>query len=193
MRILTLTLITLLSFAFVSERTSLKTKSNEALAFCKKKNYNIDFALFVDMSIHSGKNRLFVYDFKKDSIVLSGLCSHGCGEMAWGEDQSKTNPIFSNTPESHLSSLGKYKVGKRGWSNWGINVNYKLHGLEASNSNAYNRFIVLHSWDDVPETSIYPNGTPEGWGCPAVSNNTMRKLDALLKKSSKPVLLWIYE
>jgi len=29
-------------------------------------------------------------------------------------------------------------------------------------------------------------------GCPVVSNAMMRKLDALLKKEKKPVLLWIY-
>jgi hypothetical protein len=39
----------------------------------------------------------------------------------------------------------------------------------------------------------YPEGTPEGWGCPAVSNLQMRKLDSLLKKEKKPLLMWIYE
>jgi len=91
-----------------------------------------------------------------------------------------------------LSSLGKYRIGKRGYSNWGINVNYKLHGLEASNSNAYKRIIVLHSWKDIPNDEVYPRGCPEGWGCPAVSNDFMRKLDVLLKNSRKSVLMWVY-
>jgi hypothetical protein len=72
-------------------------------------------------------------------------------------------------------------------------VNYKLHGLESSNSNAYDRLIVLHSWNDVPDSETYPNGTPEGWGCPAISNNLMKQVDSLLKLQSKPVLLWIFQ
>ncbi|BDD00612.1 murein L,D-transpeptidase catalytic domain-containing protein [Persicobacter psychrovividus] len=126
------------------------------------------------MSVHSGKYRLFVYDFNNDRIERSALVSHGCGESWWGADQSKTNPVFSNIPESHKSSLGKYKIGKRGWSNWGIHVNYRMHGLEKTNSNANRRDIVLHSWEQVLDQEPYPDGTAEGWGCPAVSNEVFR-------------------
>ena len=116
------------------------------------------------MSIHSGKKRLFLYDLKDKKIVQSGLCSHGCGEAPWGEDETKETPLFSNVPDSHLSSIGKYRIGKRGYSNWGIHVNYKLHGLEATNSKAYSRFIVLHSWDAIEDEETFPQGAPEGWG-----------------------------
>ena len=169
-----------------------QTKAIEAFAYVKKHHFNTKLAILVDMSIHSGKNRLFVYHFKKQEIVTQGLCSHGCCNEPWGADYSKDKPVFSNTPESHCSSLGKYKIGKRGYSNWGINVNYKLHGLEASNSNAFKRVIVLHSWEEVANTEVYPNGTPEGWGCPAVSNSFMQELDNLLQKETNPVLFWIY-
>jgi len=66
-----------------------------------------------------------------------------------------------------------------------------MHGIEASNSNAYSRYIVLHSWNEVSETEVYPEGTPEGWGCPAVANSTMRLLDEKLKNADKAVSLWI--
>ena len=171
----------------------LKLKTGEALLYCKENQLNTDYCILIDMGIHSGKNRLFIYDFTQDSIVSSGLCSHGCCDLQWGMDFSKTNPTFSNVPDSHCSSLGKYKIGKRGYSMWGINVNYKLHGLEKSNSKAYGRFIVLHSWEMVDNYEIYPSGTPEGWGCPAVSDQQMHFLDKLLKKQEKPVLLWIYQ
>ena len=160
---------------------------------CLQENLNTEICILIDMSVHSGKDRLFVYDMVNDSLLRSGLCSHGCCDNEWSEDDSKTDPVFSNTPESHCSSLGKYKVGKRGYSNWGIHVNYKLHGLESTNSNAYDRLIVLHSWDMVPEEECYPNGTPEGWGCPAVSNSDMRYLDKIFRSSDKPILLWIYK
>ena len=175
-----------------NDHPSYSMKGNEAYDFCINNKFNTDYCILINMNIHSGKNRLAVWDFNKDSILINSLCSHGCGDTPWGEDDTKSSPVFSNVPDSHCSSLGKYKIGKRGYSQWGININYKLHGLDKSNSNAYKRYIVLHSWNMVPEKPVYPNGTPEGWGCPAVSNTTMRKLDKLLKNSIKPVLLWIY-
>ncbi len=171
---------------------SISQKADEALFFCKQKNMSTEFCVLIDYSIHSGKKRLFVYDFKQEKVTLSGMVSHGCGGNPWGLDNTKSNPAFSNIPESHQSSLGKYKIGKRGYSSWGINVNYKLHGLEKSNSNAYDRVIVLHSWDMIPHEECYPSGTPEGWGCPAVSNEFMKQLDLKLKTKEKPVLLWCY-
>ena len=45
----------------------------------------------------------------------------------------------------------------------------QLHGLEETNQSAYDRIIVLHSWDMMSDEEIYPEGSPEGWGCPAVS------------------------
>lgn len=171
----------------------LKEKSKTAISYCKKNNFNTDICLLIDMSIHSGKKRAFLYDLKKDSILASGMCAHGCGSNPWGETFTKDKPVFSNTPDSHCTSIGKFKIGKRGYSNWGIKVNYVLHGLESTNSNAQKRQIVLHSWEDVPDNEIYPNGSPEGWGCPAVSNAFMRVIDPELKASSKPVLLWMFE
>lgn len=171
---------------------AIKTKAIDAAKFCKNNELNTEYCILVDMSIHSGRNRCFVYQFKNDSIINSGLCSHGCCEGNWATDRTKSKPKFSNVPESHCSSIGKYKIGNRGYSNWGININYKLHGLESTNSNAYSRIIVLHSWDMISEKEVYPKGTPEGWGCTAISNNLMRKLDVLLKNSDKPVLMWVY-
>jgi hypothetical protein len=176
----------------ISRSLSQTEKAKEALEYCKNQGFNTDFCILADMGIHSGKNRMFIWDFKNDSINKSGLCSHGCGDSQYSGDETRTAAIFSNIPDSHLSSLGKYKIGKRGYSNWGINVNYKLHGLETTNKNAYERLIVLHSWESVSNIPIYPSGTPEGWGCPAVSNDMMKILDKKLKATSKPVLLWVF-
>lgn len=96
---------------------------------------------------------------------------------------------------SYCSSLGKYKVGIRSYSKWGINVHYKLHGLEPTNSNAFKRYIVLHSYTPVPASEISPMYLPLGisQGCPVICDEVMRKVDALLKVEKKSVLLWIYE
>nr|WP_199748248.1 murein L,D-transpeptidase catalytic domain family protein [Pedobacter sp. KBW01] len=86
-------------------------------------------AIMVDMSIHSGKNRLFVYDFKQKAITIEGLCAHGVGG-----DSTPTKVVFSNKEGSYCTSSGKYKVKGRTYSNWGINVHYKMYGLEETNS-----------------------------------------------------------
>ncbi|MNY29109.1 hypothetical protein D3C86_1631320 [compost metagenome] len=68
-----------------------------------------------------------------------------------------------------------------------------MHGLEKSNDNAYKRVVVLHSYSPVPDHEIYPVTLfGQSAGCPVLADRVMRKLDQLLKKKSKPVLLWIY-
>jgi hypothetical protein len=169
----------------------LKSKGKLALSYCKENGLNTDKCILIDLSIHSGKKRAFIWDFKTESVIAEGLCSHGCGSNSWSSTDTKEKPVLSNVPDSHCSSEGKYKVGRRGYSSWGIHVNYILYGLESTNSNAKKREIVLHSWDDVSETEVYPQGTPEGWGCPAVSNSLMRDMDKMLKENTG-CLLWIY-
>jgi hypothetical protein len=163
-----------------------------ALEYCAIKNMNTEFCILVDMSIHSGKYRFYIYDFKKNTISYSCLVGHGCGINPWSKDISKENPTFSNLENSHCSSLGKYKIGIRAYSDWGIHVKYLMHGLEQTNSNALKRFIVFHSWEAVSDTEIYPSGTPEGWGCPTISNSSFQYIDPMLKSSKKPVLMWVY-
>lgn len=170
-----------------------KLKAKEAIAFCKRKNMNTDFCLLANMSIHSGKMRMYVWDMKHNMAIDSGLMSHGCGSKPWSGTTTKEKAVFSNVDGSHCSSLGKYKIGSRGYSEWGIHVNYILHGLDVTNSNAVIRQVVLHGWDVVGDRVIYPQGTPEGWGCPAVSNALMTKLDAKLKKTNAAVLLWMFD
>jgi len=87
----------------VDER--LQSKADSALVFCRKEKMNTDFCILIDMKIHSGKNRLFVWDFNKNEILLSGLCCHGEG----GESTGK-QPVFSNQAGSNCTSLGKYKL-----------------------------------------------------------------------------------
>jgi hypothetical protein len=169
-----------------------KAKAKDALAYCELKQMNTDFCILIDMSINSGKQRFFVWDFKNDSISDKFPVSHGCCNNIWGYAFSKENPKFSNVEGSHCTSLGKYKIGERGYSSWGINIKYLMHGLEEGNKNALKRQIVFHSWDLVPDNAIYPEGTPEGWGCPAISNENMRLIDKKLKSIDKPVLMWIY-
>jgi hypothetical protein len=170
----------------------IRQKAIEAKSYCKAHKMNTSFCLLIDMSRHSGKKRFFVWDFKNDSVIHSFLVGHGCCDNPWSRDASKDCPSFSNEDGSHCSSLGKYSIGERAYSEWGIHVKYLLHGLEKSNSNALARMIVFHSWDAVSDEEIYPAGTSEGWGCPTISDNSMRIMDPMLQQSQKPVLMWIY-
>jgi hypothetical protein len=167
-------------------------KTREALTFAKTKNFDTTLAIGIDYSIHSGRKRGFIINLQTRQVMDSFLVSHGCGIYPWSSDRTKDRPQFSNNFESHCSSLGKYRIGKKGYSNWGIHVKYFLYGLDSSNSNAWKRSIVLHGWADVPDHEIYPSGTPEGWGCPAVSDHIMQRLDSFLQSKTKPVLLWMY-
>ncbi|WP_294304422.1 murein L,D-transpeptidase catalytic domain-containing protein [uncultured Chryseobacterium sp.] len=176
----------------VADSVKLRKKAEEALHFCEKRNFSTDFCFLIDMSLHSGVKRFFVWDFKKNRITGKYLVGHGCGTHPWSRDDSKERPEFSNEDGSHLSSLGKYKIEERGYSDWGIHVKYLMHGLEETNSNALKRFIVFHSWDLMSDEEIYPEGSPEGWGCPTVSNHAMKAIDPMLQRSEKPVLMWIF-
>lgn len=162
----------------------------EAQQYCKRNNLNQNIFILIDLGMHSGLKRFFVYDFKENKIVKSYVVSHGCGDNNWGATMSKENAPISNEFDSHCSSIGKFIILDRGVSQWGIKVNYVLQGKEKTNSHARSRAIVLHSWEAISSEEVYPKGTPEGWGCPAVSNESMKEIDKLLKENKK-VLMWI--
>jgi len=180
------------AFAADPSDTLINEKAKEALSFCEMNECSTDFCILIDMKIHSGKHRMFVYDFKKQEVERKALVAHGAGKG--NKTSTGEKPLFSNEKGSWLTSLGKYKIGERSYSQWGINVHYKLHGLEESNSNAFERIIVLHSYTPISTEEIYPFHLPMGWslGCPVTDDETMTWLDAKLKNAKMPVLLWIF-
>ena len=169
-----------------------KATIKEAFEFCKKNKMDSTYCIFVDLSVHSGKNRMTVWNFSSSKAERKSLCSHGSCNGKTGPGYSYDKAVVNNISESYCSSVGKYKIGKRGYSNWGTHFNYKLHGLDDTNSKAYDRIIVLHSYDAVQKEETYPDYLICSWGCPMVSNETMNYFDEKLKKSTKPVLLWMY-
>lgn len=168
-------------------------KHRQALAFCESNGFNTDYYFLIDMSVHSGKNRFFIYDFKQHRITNQNLVTHGSCDVLESNNGKWEKAKFSNANNSHCTAKGRYKIGKRDYSSWGIKVKYWLHGLEASNSNAEKRVVVLHSWTAVSNEEVFPEFSPLSWGCPAASDDFMRILDVKLQASSKPVLLWIVE
>lgn len=168
--------------------SSIAARAEQAKEFAKANGLDTTVCILIDMNIHSGKYRLFTYDLEDQKILNSGLCSHGdC------KGESMDTASFSNVPNTHCSSIGHYKVGKRSYSNWGVNFHYKLHGLESTNDNAFKRIIVLHSFDWVEDEEVYPDYCITSWGCPMVSNKMMKYLDTQIKSAKQPLLLWIYK
>ena len=145
-----------------------------------------EYCFLVDMSLPSGRNRFFIYDLKKNSIVNSGLVAHGsCNETFLAR------PRFSNGSKSGCSSLGKYKVGEFYRGKYG--KSFRLYGLDDCNSNAYKRAVVIHGYDCVPDEEIYPRVLCNSFGCAMVSYKFFDKISRVIGKSEKPIVLWIYQ
>lgn len=140
----------------------------------------------LDFNLHSSKKRLHVIDMKSGK-VSSYLAAHGIGSEGSNDDGYAT--VFSNTPGSNASSLGLYKTGSLyDSSNHGTAM--YLYGLESTNSNAYDRAIVMHgAWYVSPSVISESGRIGRSQGCPAVEDRYISGLVATLKSGSL-LLLW---
>lgn len=160
--------------------------ANRVRLFNAAKEYNTQIAFLIDMSLSSGENRFFVMDLEKDSVTAAGLVTHGRCNENWLNGRR-----YSNKVGSGCTSLGRYKIGASYQGRFGLA--YKLHGLDSSNSNAFKRYVVLHSHECVPDGETHPMPLCQSDGCPTVSPAFLKKLQAIINASKKPVVLWIYE
>ena len=168
-----------------SENKILKKLGKKAKAFAIENNYNNSYCFLVNMQLHSGKKRFFIYDLAHDRIVDSGMVSHGsCNNVFLSEVR------FSNENGYGCTSEGRYLVGHKYKGRFG-NA-YKLKGLDATNNNAFRRFVVLHSYTCVPDTETYPLPICNSLGCTMVSNNFLQKLSTIIDQSTKPILLFVF-
>ncbi|PXY40093.1 hypothetical protein DMB65_15000 [Flavobacterium cheongpyeongense] len=153
--------------------------------FGESSKYNSDVAFFLDMKIESGKNRFFIYDLKSNRITGKGLVAHGSGS----ETGIPGKLAFSNVKNSNSSSLGKYAIGGSYSGRFG--KAYKLYGLDVTNSNAFDRNIVLHQYVAVPfEEQPYP--ICNSLGCPMVNEKFFGVIEKLIDNSKKKIILVIY-
>jgi hypothetical protein len=163
----------------------LHAKAPGARTFALKNHFNTEVCFLIDMSIPSYQKRFFIYDLDKDSILASGLVTHGNCNQYWLEKRK-----YSNVVGCGCTSLGKYKVGYSYMGRFGLA--FKLYGLESTNDNAFARYVVLHSHSCVPETEV-ESDICQSNGCPTVSPGFLKELEPMIKGSAKPVLLWIFE
>ncbi len=163
----------------------IKQKALLAKDYIKVSGFDAGHCFLLDMRIPSGKRRFFVYNLEKDSVEMGGLVTHGSGS-----ENGPGELFFSNTPNSNCTSLGKYKIGKSYFGNFGLA--YKLYGLDNSNSRAFERFIVLHGYGCVPDHDVLPFPICLSLGCLTVSPAFIARLKTYIDGSTGPILLWIY-
>ncbi len=115
-----------------------------------------------DFSLSANTKRLWIIDVTQRKVLVHSLVSHGQGS---GEEYATS---FSNTPESHQSSLGFYVTGDIYSGDNGMSM--RLYGMDAGyNSNAFDRAIVVHGADYVSDDFIKGNKRlGRSYGCPAV-------------------------
>lgn len=124
----------------------------------------------IDYSKPSSQKRLWVYDLTTRELLYEELVAHGQGSGANLATQ------FSNTPDSHQTSLGLFVtdetyVGRNGYS-------LRLDGLDKGmNDRARDRAIVMHGAPYVSPAFAKANGRlGRSHGCPAVSDAVAREL-----------------
>ena len=86
-------------------------------------------------------------------------------------------------------TLGKYSIGSHYKGKFG--KAYKLYGLDKTNSNAFNRSIVLHKYSAVPyeeqDATIC-----HSFGCPMVNVKYFERIEKIIDNSKTNIILSIY-
>lgn len=140
------------------------------LLFSGKLNREKQILTVVDFSQSSTQKRMWVLDLKHKKVLVNDYVAHGQGS---GEEFAT---VFSNVENSHQSSLGFYVTGDIYNGDHGASLH--LHGVDNGfNTAAFDRAIVIHGADYVCSDFIKSqNRLGRSWGCPAVSNDVVKKL-----------------
>lgn len=142
-----------------------------------------DIIGLVDFSRPSRDQRFQVVDVANGRVLASYLVSHGRGS-----DPRNTGWVqeFSNRPGSNASSSGSFLTGDAYYGKHGRSR--RLHGLDVSNNNAFDRAIVMHGADYVTAGMAERTGrVGRSLGCFAVEQ---RVRDEVLDRLGKGRLLF---
>ena len=144
-----------------------------------------DRMYLVDFKKFSGEERLYEVDLHGGQITLMRT-SHGRGS-----DPAHTGfaTSFSNTPDSHMSSVGSYATaGASHGAQQGPNV--LLDGLEYTNNLARERAIIIHGADYADPAFLAREGKlGRSYGCFSVAH---ADLPALRERMGEGRLLFAW-
>jgi len=137
----------------------------------------------IDFRLPSNKKRMWVIDLEQKLVLYHTFVAHG-------ENSGEAYALeFSNQVNSHKSSLGFYVtqetyIGKNGLS-------LRLRGIERGfNSNARERYVVLHGANYAGEQYLKEHGTlGNSEGCPAIPMEIHQEVIELTKEGT---CLFIY-
>lgn len=136
-----------------------------------------------DFSQSSRRKRFYVIDMAKKKVLINTWVAHGRNS---GREYARS---FSNSPESHKSSLGFYRTGNTYYGSHGLAL--KIEGLEKNiNDKADERNIVIHGSNYVGASFLSRspiNG--RSFGCPALPKKETGKVIQTIKDGS---CLFIY-
>jgi hypothetical protein len=139
---------------------------------------NKNVLTIIDYSSPSTEKRLFIIDLVNNKLLFNTLIAHGKNS---GENLAT---IFSNVPESKISSIGFFitaetYIGSNGYS-------LRIDGIEKGiNHNARKRDIVIHKADYVSEDFIEQEGRlGRSWGCPALPNELSKDIINTIKEGT---------
>jgi hypothetical protein len=147
----------------------------DALARHQNSIISRDFIGVADFSLPSRAPRFHLVNLA-DGSVRSHLVAHGRGS-----DPSHTGWLerFSNEPRSNATSAGAYRTGSAYIGAHGHSM--RLEGLDATNSNALSRAIVVHDAWYVNEEMIDRAGMlGRSQGCFAVAGSSLPEIMARL-------------
>ena len=160
---------------------------NKVLTILKCTNrYNIEhnnILTVIDYSLPANEKRLWIFNLAEKKLLFHTYVSHGIKSGAL------LSTLFSNKYDSKSSSLGVYKTEQTYRGRDGLSL--RLAGLDNGfNSNASNRYIVMHGSWYVDENFIKKYGrSGRSWGCPAVPLDLTEPIINTIKDES---LLIVY-
>lgn len=137
----------------------------------------------VDFSLPSTEKRMWILDMTDQKVLFHTVVAHGKNT---GIDMATE---FSNTENSFQSSLGFYVTAETYYGKNGLSL--FIDGQEEGfNSNARQRYVVVHGADYANPEFIAQNGRlGRSLGCPAVPTAIAKEVIHTIKGNS---VLFIY-
>ncbi len=133
---------------------------------------NSSLISFVNFSIPSNKDRMFIYDLGSKRVVFQSNVAHGKNSGAVASPASR----FSNVDNSNQSSIGFYVTANRYSGKHGTSL--RLKGIsQGLNTSAMDRAIVIHA-------ANYVSSGGRSLGCLALPPSNNNSIISLVENGS---------